>query len=191
MRIALIATWLLSIVDGTIPTFWLFVHPFVGWWRKRTKTALFGLALVWMALWAAAALATWPLLFRTLYHGWWTWLVGSCFWALGLRVYGAGMRGFTSDQLFGRPEFRPATAEQALVITGVRSRLRHPIYAGHLCLLLGNALGSGLIANYLLLACFLITLPLMLHFEERELIGRFGEAYRDYKARVPAIIPHL
>ena len=189
--IGLTLTWLLAVVDGTIPTFWLCVHPFVGWWRKRSTAMLFGLALIWTTLWAVAALLTWPLLFHTFYRVWWSWLGGALFWAGGIALYSAAKRNFTDDQLFGRAEFRPETAEQRLVTTGIRSRIRHPIYLGHLCLLLGSAISSGSLANYLLLGWFLVTLPIMLHFEERELIARFGASYEAYKREVPAIIPKV
>jgi protein-S-isoprenylcysteine O-methyltransferase Ste14 len=187
--VGLTLTWILAVVDGTIPSFWLCVHPFVAWWRRRSTFTLFGLGLVWIVLWAVAAGLTWPLLFQVEYHVWWSWPGGALFWVAGLALYRAAKRGFTDEQLFGRSEFRPQTAEQRLVTTGIRSHIRHPIYAGHLCLLLGSAVSSGLIANYLLLAWYLLTLPVMLHFEERELVGRFGMAYEDYKRRVPAIIP--
>jgi protein-S-isoprenylcysteine O-methyltransferase Ste14 len=188
--IALVLTWALSIVDGTIPSFWLFVHPFHRWWRARSAAGLKALALVWVALWGGAAALTWPLLFRTFYDHGWTWLLGAVFWLAGCTVYGKAMGAFSLDQLFGVPEFRP-NREQRLVTTGIRSRLRHPVYAGHCLLLAGNSLASGLVANYLLLGWFLVTLPFMLHFEDKELEKRFGDAYRDYKQRVPAIIPWL
>ncbi|HTK95296.1 MAG TPA: isoprenylcysteine carboxylmethyltransferase family protein [Terriglobales bacterium] len=187
--IALAATWVASIVDATIPSFWLLVHPFHRWWRARSSTALKLLATLWILLWAVAAALTWPLLFRTLYQGWWSWVAGSLFWAAGLWVYASAMQSFSLEQLFGVPELRPQRGEQRLVASGIRGRLRHPIYTGHLLLLAGNCAASGLIANYLLFAWFLLTLPLMLRFEERELEQRFGEAYREYKRRVPAIIP--
>lgn len=186
--IALVATWVLSVVDGTIPSFWLFVHPFHEWWRARSAAALKALGLVWVVLWGIAAAVTRPLLFRTFYDHGWMWLVGAAFWLAGFTVYGRAMGAFSLDQLFGVPEFR-SNREQCLVTTGIRARLRHPVYAGHCLLLAGNSLASGLVANYLLLAWFLLTLPFMLHFEDRELEKRFGDPYREYKRRVPAIIP--
>lgn len=186
--IALLATWVLSIIDGTIPSFWLLVHPFHEWWRARSAIALKLLALAWVALWLVAAALTWPLRFHTFYDEWWTWLAGAVLWLAGGVVYATAMDSFSLDQLFGVPEFRPQR-EQRLVTTGIRGRVRHPIYAGHCLLLAGNSIASGLAANYLLFAWFLLTLPIMLRFEDAELLRRFGDPYRDYKARVPAIIP--
>ena len=187
--IALVATWVLSIVDGTIPSFWLCVHPFADWWRARSSVALKLLGTLWLLLWAVAAALTWPLVFRTLYRAWWTWPLAALFWALGLWVYARAKLDFSHDQLFGVSELRPQRGEQRLVTGGIRSRLRHPVYAGHLCLLSGNCVAAGSWANLALLAWFLLTLPLMLHFEEKELERRFGDPYREYKRRVPAIIP--
>jgi protein-S-isoprenylcysteine O-methyltransferase Ste14 len=189
--IALALTWVMSVIDGTIPSYWLLVHPFADWWRTRSATALKTLALVWVALWGVAAALTWPLLFRTFYRPWWTWPLGLPLWWLAFQLYRRGHESFSHDQLLGVSELRPARGEQRLVSTGIRDRIRHPVYAGHLCVLTGNCLASGLAANYLLFGWFLLTLPLMLHFEERELETRFGEPYREYKRRVPAIIPRL
>ena len=183
-------TWAGAIVDATIPSYWLVVHPFAGWWRTRSALTLRLLALLWVVLWLVAAALTRPLLWRAFYHSWWAWLAGIGLWLTGFVVYRRAMGGFSLEQLFGVPEFR-TDREQRLVTTGIRGRLRHPVYAGHLCILLGNCVSSGLVANYVLLAWFLLTLPVMLHFEERELVARFGEPYLEYKSRVPAIIPRL
>ena len=46
--------------------------------------------------------------------------------------------------------------------------------------------GSGLVVNFVLLAISLIvTYPLMITLEERELEKRFGDSYREYKTSVP------
>jgi protein-S-isoprenylcysteine O-methyltransferase Ste14 len=46
--------------------------------------------------------------------------------------------------------------------------------------------GSGLAVNFVLLAISLIvTYPLMIALEERELEKRFGDSYRKYKTSVP------
>jgi protein-S-isoprenylcysteine O-methyltransferase Ste14 len=42
---------------------------------------------------------------------------------------------------------------------------------------------------YVLTGVALITGALMIWQEERELERRFGEAYREYRRRVPAILP--
>jgi protein-S-isoprenylcysteine O-methyltransferase Ste14 len=66
--------------------------------------------------------------------------------------------------------------------------MRHPIYLAHLANFAAWTLGSGLTINFVLLALsLLVTFPLMIAMEERELIARFGDSYRQYKARVPLI----
>jgi hypothetical protein len=67
--------------------------------------------------------------------------------------------------------------------------VRHPIYLGHLLMLLGWSLGSGLAVLYALTAFAIVTGALMIRWEERELERRFGQQYREYKRRVPAIVP--
>lgn len=56
-------------------------------------------------------------------------------------------------------------------------------------MLLGFAVGSGLAANYVLLAFALITGALMIVLEERELERRFGDEWREYKRRTGAMVP--
>jgi len=52
-----------------------------------------------------------------------------------------------------------------------------------------------LIANYLGLYLLMIAMVppgyCMLVLEERELLNRFGDAYRDYQREVPQLIPRL
>jgi protein-S-isoprenylcysteine O-methyltransferase Ste14 len=60
-----------------------------------------------------------------------------------------------------------------------------------LCELLGWAVGTGLLVLYALLVFAAITGALMIAAEERELESRFGQAYRDYKRRVPGILPRF
>jgi protein-S-isoprenylcysteine O-methyltransferase Ste14 len=69
--------------------------------------------------------------------------------------------------------------------------VRHPIYLGHLCEILGWCVGTGLIALYVLAGFAIVTGVFMIRIEDRELEARFGDAYRTYRATVPAVIPRL
>ena len=80
----------------------------------------------------------------------------------------------------------PWKPTSALVTGGIFRHLRNPMYVG-LCLLLIGA--AVLLASVWTLATTLL-FALVLHAgvvrrEERYLAGKFGEAYRDYCARVP------
>jgi protein-S-isoprenylcysteine O-methyltransferase Ste14 len=68
---------------------------------------------------------------------------------------------------------------------------RHPIYTGLLGMLLGTALIADLGPWLYGLVASVVVLELKIHAEERLLIETFGERYREYRRRVPQIIPGL
>jgi protein-S-isoprenylcysteine O-methyltransferase Ste14 len=79
--------------------------------------------------------------------------------------------------------------EQRLVTSGIRARVRHPVYLGHLCELLAWSAGSGLVVCYGLTGFAIVTGAIMIRMEDAELEKRFGEEYRAYRQSVPAIVP--
>ena len=69
--------------------------------------------------------------------------------------------------------------------------LRHPRYVVVLLSICAGALFTNYLALYLLcpLACLVLYgITLM---EERELVERFGQAYRQYQQRVPRFVPRM
>jgi protein-S-isoprenylcysteine O-methyltransferase Ste14 len=142
----------------------------------------------WLAIIVLAGVITWPWRQVLLYTQKWTWALALLLFAMGFYFYRRAREGFTMEHLAGRPELESGQ-EQRLVVTGIRRRMRHPIYTGHLCELLAWSIATGLAVVYALTAFAVLTGALMIRMEERELVARFGHAYRDYKQRVPAIIP--
>jgi protein-S-isoprenylcysteine O-methyltransferase Ste14 len=75
--------------------------------------------------------------------------------------------------------------------SGIRSRVRHPIYLGHLCEMLAWSLGTGLAVCWLLTALAIATGAVMIRMEDAELEKRFGQEYASYRQRVHAVLPKL
>jgi protein-S-isoprenylcysteine O-methyltransferase Ste14 len=94
-------------------------------------------------------------------------------------------------QLSGLAEVEPDRHTQQLITTGIRARVRHPIYLGHLCELLGWTIALGTASLFALSLFAMLTGAVMLHLEDNELESRFGESYRTYRHTVPAIFPRL
>lgn len=127
----------------------------------------------------------------TLYETPWAWAIALLLLALGLAIYKRAGVNFSAAQLGGLPELLPGHGQQGLVTTGIRSRVRHPVYLGHLCEMLAWSIGSGLAICYGLTAFAMVTGTIMIQLEDRELEHRFGDDYRQYRRQVPALLPRF
>ena len=109
------------------------------------------------------------------------WTVASCLILIGLALASAGIRNFARSAT-PVPTNEPT---RALVTTGIHGWSRNPIYLG--LFLLYGGIGMAARSPWALM----LTLPLAITIrygvvarEEAYLERRFGDAYRDYKARV-------
>lgn len=79
--------------------------------------------------------------------------------------------------------------DHRLVRSGPYAIARHPIYTGILLALVGSVMVNATSQALLGLALATFGFVLKLRQEERFLTERFGEAYRDYRRRVRALVP--
>ena len=125
----------------------------------------------------------WPFRVAHFYANWFAWAPAAILFLLGFSIYSAAFKSFDRVQVSGFAELEPGRHRQELVTTGIRSRVRHPIYLGHLCEVLGWCLGTGLIALYGLAAFAIVTGFVMIRIEDREFEARFGASYRGYRRK--------
>jgi protein-S-isoprenylcysteine O-methyltransferase Ste14 len=178
-------------VYGTIPLFWFVVHPFVGQWRERGRRSYAFILPIWGGFIAIAFAFMWPFHSLRFYANWFAWAPAAIFFFLGFSIYRAAFQRFDRAQVSGLAELEPDRHRQQLITSGIRSRVRHPIYLGHLCEIAGWCIGTGLVALYALAAFAVITGAIMIRMEDRELEARFGDAFREYRRRVPAVLPRV
>jgi protein-S-isoprenylcysteine O-methyltransferase Ste14 len=183
--------WLACVIYATIPSFWLTIHPRAEYWRLQQRSPYRCLIPLWVGMWIALGAITYPWRNLSLYRTAWAWFPAALLFAAGLWIYKRSGAGFGAARLGGLPEIMPGRHEQRLVTAGLRARLRHPVYLGHLCEILGWSIGTGLAACYGLTAFALISGAIMIRLEDKELERRFGEEYRKYKSATPAILPRL
>ena len=188
--VLLVIAWVVPLAYALIPVYWFLVHPFAARWRRVQRPHLYIVPL-WLLGYLVAGILTLPYSRTQLYNHWTAWLAGGVLVVAAFATYrSVGTKHITGAQIVGSAELNP-DREQRLVTTGAHARIRHPLYAAALLMVLGWTIGSGLLADYLLLGFALVFFPVMIALEECELEQRFGEAYREYKRRVPAIIPRL
>jgi protein-S-isoprenylcysteine O-methyltransferase Ste14 len=84
-----------------------------------------------------------------------------------------------------------AVPPERLVTEGAYRWVRNPMYLGHLIFLAGVALALGSWAGALVFAFHLFWFDRRVRQDEGRLEVLFGEAYRDYRARVKRWIPGL
>jgi protein-S-isoprenylcysteine O-methyltransferase Ste14 len=113
---------------------------------------------------------------------WLCWTAGAVFILAGVAIVIAGARNF-SRAATPVPSNQPV---RALVTNGLHGWSRNPIYVGMLVLYFG--IGIAARSPWVLILALPLVTALrygVIAREEKYLARRFGDAYRDYKARVP------
>lgn len=82
--------------------------------------------------------------------------------------------------------------DHQLVKTGSYNFVRHPIYSA----MLADLIATGIVISHWAvlvpsIALFLIGTFIRIEFEERLLKDAFGEEFREWRSRVPALVPFL
>jgi protein-S-isoprenylcysteine O-methyltransferase Ste14 len=78
---------------------------------------------------------------------------------------------------------------QTLVRNGPYSLIRHPAYAGYLCMALGISIGYESLSGMINIIALVVSLQYRMNVEEKILIEHFGDSYRDYIKTSKRLIP--
>lgn len=184
------AGWLACVVYSTIPLFWLMVHPRAHRWREQQRSPFRLLVPAWITMWVGVGGVTGRWRRVAIYATPWSWIPAAVLFATGFFLYARSGARFSWAQLGGLPEVRNHRSG-SLVTTGIRARVRHPVYLAHLAEMLAWSIGTGLLVCWLLTAFAILTGAVMIRMEDAELEKRFGVEYQDYRVRVRAVLPRL
>lgn len=183
--------WLACVIYSTIPSFWLMIHPRAQRWRERKRSPFRVLLPAWLIMWFAVAALTAPWRSAAFYSTPWSWILAALLFAAGIFIYSSASAHFSWTQLGGLPEVHAGNQNQRLVTTGIRARVRHPIYLAHLCEMMAWSIGTGLAVCWLLTAFAIATGAVMIQMEDAELARRFGAEYNAYRESVSAVVPRF
>ncbi|WP_109120276.1 methyltransferase [Azospirillum sp. TSO22-1] len=110
----------------------------------------------------------------------------------GLGVFLWGVSGYDLGRFAGVTQIRAhrtgaaLPADEPLRVRGANRWVRHPLYTGALLMLWGVVADERALATALWASLYLLA---GMRHEERALEALYGDAYRDYKTKVPALLP--
>ena len=104
---------------------------------------------------------------------------------MALREYDLG-RFSGLAQIRAHRKENTLSEDEPLITGGLHRFVRHPLYLGVYLILWGGATGDFGLATAVWGSVYLV---IGTHFEDRKLLALYGDGYRDYKDRVPAVIP--
>ena len=169
---------------------WLYIHPFVAFWRKLGPAVSLTIAISQIL---GGMVALFLIRDRLVGSDLGTHAIPVIFAALlAIAAFALAMarkKHLTMRILSGVPELQSDGKGGALLCEGVYSRIRHPRYVEIVLGTLAYALFANYVGAYVVALFTIPVLHLIVVLEERELIDRFGDEYRDYAERVPRYVP--
>lgn len=111
----------------------------------------------------------------------------------GLLIVLIGISGYNFKEFSGL-SFSPRNADAGsgtLKTDGLLRYVRHPIYTGTILFVWGLFLSDSLVRTLVMAAGITSYTLVGIYFEEKKLVAEFGEAYREYRRRVPMLFPRI
>lgn len=176
------------IVLPVVTSFWFVIHGAISIWKKRPAWQAYTVALFFILATLALVLSNLrAIVGEDLGQNLVLMVAGAVIYLSSFRLSSV-VRGHLNFRTFaGLPEI--GNEDTALIESGPFKIIRHPRYLMVVISTIGWAMITNYSGAYLTAAVFFVCLFGIIKLEERELIARFGDAYRDYKKRVPMLVP--
>jgi protein-S-isoprenylcysteine O-methyltransferase Ste14 len=117
-------------------------------------------------------------------------IAGTLLLIVGLYFFTWGLTTISRKRASGK-EIGKSIDKSTLISDGAFAICRHPITLGFIFLMPGISFIFDFIPLMLMTPFYTPLLISLLFYEEKELIQRFGEGYRNYKGKVPLLIPRI
>lgn len=109
----------------------------------------------------------------------------------GVMIFLKSLREISLPSFLGLLPSPPSASAPNLIVSGIYSQVRHPLYLGILVIFSGYFLVSGTLGALIHLGCLVVYLPIGIYYEEKNLVSIFGKSYLTYRREVPAFFPGL
>jgi protein-S-isoprenylcysteine O-methyltransferase Ste14 len=154
------------------------------WWYQRRSAVfaliyLIGFAGGWLALGAHRYV---PVLARA------PWLLAV---AIAFTIACLAIRAWGSSYLTAATVWNANAKTDALIVAGPFRYMRHPLYAGNALLAIGFGLLAPLPGAIFIVVANALFIGALIQHEEELMTRRYGDAFRAYRAQVPAVFPRL
>ena len=185
-QVRYLAALLVEILMPPALLHWFVVHPFIRLWRRL------GLRVSMVLLFLLLALAGYgmflvrrPLLASEFGFYWPLAILGLMLYATAIRRERKIRRNLKGRILVGVPEIEGDGEGSPLLTAGVYARSRNPRYLNVMLIMAAFALMTNYLFVWVTAGLTPIAIYLIVCLEEKELLGRYGDDYRDYCAKVP------
>ncbi len=189
VRHALAVLFIITLPPGLL--FWFVIHPWARRWRKLgpARTYLIVVPVV-VGFGALLFLVRGRLMGADLGMRWSLIAIAVVLYGVSTWIAFQHWRHLNIATMIGIPELAPTGQRKSkLLKDGIYRVVRHPRYLSAGLAVIAVALFVDYVGVYVLI---LVLFPLgypMLVFEERDLVDRFGEEYRQYQQEVPRLLP--
>ena len=147
-----------------IPIYWLILHPFNPFWRKRVRAAFW---IAGLTAWTIGGTLLWIYRSQLLTPARPSWgMISTGMVLIGVEVYlfARVERELGSRRLVGHAEL---TGTGEIFTSGLYAHVRHPRYTGMFCAVVGAALIAGTPRLWAMLALWFLFALTVIRLEER------------------------
>ena len=180
----------LIIIMPVVITFWLVIHLGASHWRQKRPLQAYSVAGAFIAVVTALTIIFMDnILGKDMGLNWILFIPGAAIYLISWALWRPVKKHLSFKVFAGMPEI--TNEPVPLIRDGPFGLVRHPRYLMVSIGIAGWCLMSNYAGVYLMGVASIIGLLLIIKLEERDLVVRFGEDYRNYQKEVPALVPRL